>query len=157
MTEAADKLQRELRTLLPVLLAVAAREGTGTTPTAERAVQVAMRCAGPLLRDDPIDLARPWRTGSKHYQGHPSHRTIYVQLGDEPSLDDPMIGVMDTPELAARVVHCVNAMLNQPPIVSETAKPSRKICTGLHCRCMNIGGTCPNPHHGDHDCPYESA
>lgn len=28
-------------------------------------------------------------------------------------------------------------------------------CRGLHCRCMNLDGRCPNPHHGDHDCPYE--
>lgn len=30
-----------------------------------------------------------------------------------------------------------------------------KICTGLHCKCMNLDGSCSNPHHGDHDCPYE--
>ncbi len=35
-------------------------------------------------------------------------RTIYVQLGDEPADTDPLIGVMDTPELADLVVRCVN-------------------------------------------------
>lgn len=39
-----------------------------------------------------------WRTGRK------VGRTIYAQLGTEPSDDDPLIGVMDTPELAAAVV-----------------------------------------------------
>jgi len=46
---------------------------------------------------------RPWRTGRK------VGRTIYVQIGDEPSDGDPLIGVMDTPELAALVVEAVNA------------------------------------------------
>lgn len=34
-------------------------------------------------------------------------RTIYRQVGDEPSKDDVLIGVMDTPELAAMVVAAV--------------------------------------------------
>lgn len=25
-------------------------------------------------------------------------------------------------------------------------------CQGLHCKCMDP--TCPEPHNGDHDCPY---
>lgn len=39
-----------------------------------------------------------WRVGRK------VGRTIYLQLGPQPSDDDPLIGVMDTPELAAEVV-----------------------------------------------------
>lgn len=46
----------------------------------------------------------PWRTGTKHYRRHGNHRTLYVQQGDEPDVMDPMIGVMDTPELADLVV-----------------------------------------------------
>lgn len=49
-----------------------------------------------------------WRTGTKPYQGHTHHRTIYIQHGNVPSLDDPMIGVADSPELAAQVVEAVN-------------------------------------------------
>jgi hypothetical protein len=43
-------------------------------------------------------LEHPWRTGRK------VGRTVYAQLGPEPSDDDPLIGLMDTPEMAARVV-----------------------------------------------------
>lgn len=39
-----------------------------------------------------------WRTGRK------VGRTIYAQIGPEPSDDDPLIGMMDTPELAAQAV-----------------------------------------------------
>lgn len=37
---------------------------------------------------------QPWRVGRK------VGRTIYAQQGDEPSEDDPLIGVMDTEWLA---------------------------------------------------------
>jgi hypothetical protein len=43
-----------------------------------------------------------WRVGRK------VGRTIYRQLGDQPSDDDPLIGVMDTPEDAFLVVSAVN-------------------------------------------------
>jgi hypothetical protein len=43
-----------------------------------------------------------WRVGRK------VGRTIYEQLGPEPSDDDELIGVMDTVELAAIVVQAVN-------------------------------------------------
>lgn len=45
-----------------------------------------------------------WRVGRK------VGRTIYLQLGDEPSDTDPLIGVMDAIDLAEEVVRCVNAM-----------------------------------------------
>lgn len=35
-------------------------------------------------------------------------RTIYRQVGDEPSKDDVFIGIMDTPELAEMVVGALN-------------------------------------------------
>ena len=48
----------------------------------------------------------------------------------------------------------------RPPITSvgySTGNPGSKDCRGLHCKCMNLDGGCPSPHHGDHDCPYERA
>ncbi len=42
-----------------------------------------------------------WRVGRK------VGRTIYAQVGPEPSDDDVLIGVMDTPELALMVVNAV--------------------------------------------------
>jgi len=47
-------------------------------------------------------MAGEWRTGRK------VGRTIYSQVGDEPSDDDELIGVFDTPELAQRAVTAVN-------------------------------------------------
>jgi phosphopantetheinyl transferase len=35
-------------------------------------------------------------------------RTIYIQIGGEPSDDDQLVGVMDTPELAAGVTTAFN-------------------------------------------------
>jgi hypothetical protein len=43
-----------------------------------------------------------WRTGRK------VGRTIYLQAGLEPADADQLIGLMDTPELAARAVASVN-------------------------------------------------
>jgi len=37
-------------------------------------------------------------------------RTIYRQVGDEASKQDELVGVMDTRELAARAVACMNAL-----------------------------------------------
>jgi hypothetical protein len=45
-----------------------------------------------------------WRTGRK------VGRTIYRQSGPEPSDDDALIGVMDTPELAAVACRARNAV-----------------------------------------------
>lgn len=43
---------------------------------------------------DPGLVSLPWRVGRK------VARTIYAMTGPEPSDDDPLIGVMDSPELA---------------------------------------------------------
>lgn len=43
-----------------------------------------------------------WRTGRK------VGRTIYEQIGAEPSDDDRLIGILDTPALARRAVEAVN-------------------------------------------------
>lgn len=47
----------------------------------------------------------PWRVGRK------VGRTIYAMTGPEPSDDDPLIGVMDTPELAAEACEAHNYRL----------------------------------------------
>jgi len=42
-------------------------------------------------------------------QGRRVGRTLYHQQGPEPSEDDPIIGMVDDPELAATIVAAVNA------------------------------------------------
>lgn len=42
-------------------------------------------------------------------QGRKVPRMLYLQAGDEPADDDPIIGLVDTPELAALIVAAVNA------------------------------------------------
>lgn len=49
---------------------------------------------------NPVEL--PWRVGRK------VGRTIYAQLAADASDDDPLIGVMDTRELAADAVGAHN-------------------------------------------------
>ena len=51
----------------------------------------------PAEKDAPL-----WRVGRK------VGRTVYVQSGPEPSDDDRLIGLMDTPDLARLVVEAVN-------------------------------------------------
>ncbi len=61
-----------------------------------------------LLRgaQDGLDLlSLPWRAGRKN------HRTIYVQIGPEPSDDDPFIGCLDSAELSAEACAGHNALL----------------------------------------------
>jgi hypothetical protein len=48
-----------------------------------------------------------WRAGRK------VGRTIYAQIGDDPSDSDPLIGVMDTIELAAEAVRSHNLSIPQ--------------------------------------------
>lgn len=47
-------------------------------------------------------VGRPWRTGRK------VGRTIYAMVGDTPSDDDTLIGVMDTRSLAQAAVNAHN-------------------------------------------------
>jgi hypothetical protein len=51
----------------------------------------------------------PWRTGQ-------TGRTVHAQFGDEPTGTDPLIGVMDTQELAAETVFAHSAILAVVPI-----------------------------------------
>jgi hypothetical protein len=48
-------------------------------------------------------LALPWRTGRR------VGRTVYAQIGPDPSGDDVLIGVLDHPRLAADAVDTHNA------------------------------------------------
>jgi hypothetical protein len=47
---------------------------------------------------DAMENQYPWRVGRR------VSRTIYQQLGPEPSDADPLIGVMDSPEIASHAV-----------------------------------------------------
>jgi hypothetical protein len=51
----------------------------------------------------------PWRTGRKT-TGPGAHRVIYAMTGGDPDWD-PMIGAMDTAELAAEACAGHNALL----------------------------------------------
>ena len=53
----------------------------------------------------PDLLALPWRAGRK------VGRTIYAMAGGEASDDDVLIGMMDSPELAAEACAAHNALL----------------------------------------------
>lgn len=48
-------------------------------------------------------------------------RTIYQQVGPKPSDDDVLVGVMDTPELAATFVDAVNR--TAPPSADVSSEP----------------------------------
>ena len=54
---------------------------------------------------DGAFIRRPWRTGRK------VSRTIHVVIGDQPDTYDPLIGLMDTVELAREAVESHNAAL----------------------------------------------
>lgn len=54
--------------------------------------------------DDSYVINRPWRTGRK------VGRTIYVVVGAQPSDDDVLIGLMDTPGLAQATVIAHNLL-----------------------------------------------
>lgn len=56
----AAKLERELRALLPVALALAHRDGKDRTATAEHLVRVVMTCARPLMKADDA-----WNAGHR--------------------------------------------------------------------------------------------
>lgn len=53
-----------------------------------------------------------WRVGRR------VGRTIYLQFGEQPSDVDRLIGMMDTPELAAQAVDAVNHSLDLDQVVA---------------------------------------
>lgn len=56
-----------------------------------------------------------WRVGRK------VGRTIYRQEGDQPSDSDPLIGMMDTRELAEEVVDAVNRLEDANALIRSFA------------------------------------
>jgi hypothetical protein len=59
-----------------------------------------------------VNMRKPWRVGRK------LKRTLYLQIGEEPSDSDTYLGMMETPELAARVVNAINR-------INRTAEDTR--------------------------------
>jgi len=64
-------------------------------------------------------------------QGRKVPRMLYQQLGPEPADDDPVIGLVDTPELAALIVAAVNARHHGGMMKPHPYQPPRM---GFHCR-----------------------
>lgn len=62
--------------------------------------------AGPAAPDGQDLSSLPWRTG-RHVG-----RTVYAVTGPDASRSDLLIGVMDTPELAAEACAAHNAALS---------------------------------------------
>jgi hypothetical protein len=57
------------------------------------------------------------RQGLTTRQGRKVPRMLYLQRGAEPADDDPIIGLVDTPELAALIVAAVNHYQGGGPVV----------------------------------------
>jgi hypothetical protein len=53
-------------------------------------------------------------------QGRKVPRMLYEQRGPEPADDDPIIGLVDTPELAALIVAAVNAYEGSPGTLASS-------------------------------------
>lgn len=66
---------------------------------------------------DPRVMALPWRVGRS------LGRTLYAQLGPEPSKADPFVGLMETPELARWVagVHNLGLTFRLTPVDHPTS------------------------------------
>ena len=90
-------------------------EPVGVSPPDARAkvLELLRGCAG-QRRPAAVEDCR-WRTGRK------VGRTIYVQRGQEASDGDPLIGMMDTQELAAEVVRSHNWLTGVRKARSHTA------------------------------------
>lgn len=99
-TSSAERGQREQDRLAALPLSAVTVRETITSGCTYR---------GSPARPDAVAL--PWRTGRR------VGRTIYAQAGPEASDDDPLIGVMDTPELAAEAVDAHNARRSAAPPV----------------------------------------
>lgn len=63
-----------------------------------------------MTDNSPVPL---WRVGRS------VGRTIYRMVGDEASKQDVLIGVIDTPELAAQAVEAVNAITRVRKFAAE--------------------------------------
>ena len=78
-------------------------------------------------RIEAVKLRAPQRPGDRamtYRTGRTLGRTIYRQVGDEPSKDDVFIGVMDTRELGQLVVDALNATMPARPF--SALKPATR-------------------------------
>jgi hypothetical protein len=80
-------------------------------------------------------------------QGRKVPRMLYEQPGPEPADDDPIIGLVDTPGLAALIVAAVNAL-------PDCAGPCDTDCESgpAHCRWLHLPGHEPG-WHAPGECP----
>lgn len=62
------------------------------------------------------DYLRPGQRLRSVRTGRKVGRTLYIQLGKEPADSDPIVGLVDTPELAALICKAVNAQLDDRPM-----------------------------------------
>lgn len=82
------------------------RSELGLKPSGDRAhVPVGVFAASEPERTIALQ-DREWRVGRR------VGRTVYAMYGEKPSDDDPLIGMMDTPELAQAVVAAHNAFFD---------------------------------------------
>jgi hypothetical protein len=69
-------------------------------------VRGSSRLAQEQPRAEPVTRLR---TSLTTRQGRKEQRMIYIQRGPEPADDDPIVGLVDTPGLAALIVAAVNS------------------------------------------------
>lgn len=86
-------------------------------------------------QSDNNPTAMPWRTGRK------VGRTIYLQRDDEPSDDDSLIGVMDSPELAEAAVQAHNFQVPRPTSPS-TPTPANRMPVWTFCDECAVSPNC---------------
>lgn len=60
-----------------------------------------------MLEADPELALDILNNGGKLRQGRSIGRTLYAQRGEEPSNTDLCIGIVDSPQLAAKIVHAM--------------------------------------------------
>lgn len=58
--------------------------------------------------------------GVKFRKGRKAKRTLYLQLGDQPADDDPIIGIVDNEALAGFLVEGGNELLLSNPLRRDT-------------------------------------
>ena len=73
------------------------------------------RTSPPNTSDYVHPSTLPWRVGRR------VKRTVYQMVGEQPSSKDQVIGMMDTPELAAYVVAAVNFRRHEDDEVARLA------------------------------------
>lgn len=75
----------------------------------------------------PADPELAWQllmAGAVMRQGRSVGRTLYLQVGPDPSKNDLLVGMMDSPSLAAYVAHAVNQRRQAPQPAPQVDGPS---------------------------------